>query len=52
MRQIIGFRNILVHGSAEVQDDRVWDTAAMKVPGLLETFDRLLASAHRREQLD
>ncbi|NNG37270.1 HepT-like ribonuclease domain-containing protein [Nakamurella aerolata] len=45
LRQIVGFRNILVHGYAEVQNHRVWNTATTRPEGLIETLDRLLASA-------
>jgi len=41
--QIVGFRNILVHGYAEVQNDRVWDTATRRLPDLIEVLDNLLA---------
>lgn len=43
LKDIVGFRNILVHGYAEVDDDRVWDTATTKVKGLIEALDLLLS---------
>lgn len=40
--EIIGFRNLLVHGYAEVDDERVWRTVAEDVPRLLSEAEALL----------
>lgn len=42
-RRIIAFRNILIHGYAEVDDRLVWDVAVTKLPVLAAELDRLLA---------
>lgn len=42
LRQIVGFRNILVHGYAEIRHDRVWDIAAHWLARLIESLDDLL----------
>lgn len=42
-RRIIAFRNILVHGYAEVDDRLVWDIVETKVPTLRRDIDALLA---------
>ena len=34
MREIISFRNLLIHGYATVEHDRVWRTAQQSLPGL------------------
>ncbi len=41
-RRIIGFRNILVHGYADVDDRLVWDILQTKLPTLLEAALALL----------
>jgi uncharacterized protein with HEPN domain len=43
LRSIVGFRNILVHGYREVDDDIVWLVVAEQLPGLLSTVRTLLA---------
>ncbi|WP_246106964.1 HepT-like ribonuclease domain-containing protein [Pseudonocardia kunmingensis] len=43
---VVGFRNVLVHGYAQVDDTRVWRTVHESVPTLLETVRRL------RDELD
>jgi len=42
-RQIIAFRNILIHGYAEVDDRLVWDVVQSRLPTLLQQVDDLLA---------
>jgi uncharacterized protein with HEPN domain len=42
-RKIIGFRNLLIHGYAEVDDTVVWSIITEKLPLLLEDVRRLLA---------
>ncbi len=43
-RQIIAFRNVLIHGYAEVDDRLVWDMAQSRLPTLLVQVDALLAA--------
>ncbi len=43
-RQIIGFRNILIHGYADIDHARVWDVIHKDVPSLkkaIESFAKL-----------
>jgi uncharacterized protein with HEPN domain len=42
-RQIVDFRNLLAHGYAVVEDDRVYQTAKAHLPTPLEEVDALLA---------
>lgn len=42
-RKIIGFRNILIHGYAEVDDTVVWSIIVEKLPLLLEDAETLLS---------
>lgn len=41
-QRIIGFRNVLIHGYATVDDSVVWDTAIDKLPPLLTDVRALL----------
>lgn len=41
-RRIIAFRNILIHGYADVDDLLVWDVVVSKLPVLLQEIDGLL----------
>lgn len=41
-RQLIGFRNVLVHGYAGLNDAEVWSAVQLNLPGLLEAVDTLL----------
>jgi len=40
--RIISFRNILIHGYAEVDDRIVWDVLQTKLPTLLQEVEALL----------
>jgi len=40
--RIISFRNILIHGYAEIDDRLVWDILRSKLPLLLEQVQSLL----------
>jgi uncharacterized protein with HEPN domain len=42
-QRIIGFRNILIHAYAEVDDELVWETVQTKLPVLRREVDGLLA---------
>ncbi len=44
-RRIIAFRNILIHGYADVDDRLVWDVVKTKLPVLRREVDALLAEA-------
>ena len=41
-RQIIAFRNVLIHGYAKIEHDRVWQTAETSLPGLRAAVAALL----------
>lgn len=41
-RQIISFRNILIHGYSDIDDTVVWDVIESELPVLLQTVTRLL----------
>lgn len=41
-RRLIAFRNILIHGYAEVDQEIVWDLAQTRLPELLRTVQALL----------
>jgi uncharacterized protein with HEPN domain len=45
-RQIIAFRNILIHGYDLVDHRLVWSTIEQQVPALLNDVAALLASGH------
>ena len=42
-RQIISFRNVLIHGYDIVDDQVVWDVVSHKLPSLLNEIQALLA---------
>ncbi|QNT70580.1 HepT-like ribonuclease domain-containing protein [Defluviicoccus vanus] len=42
LRQIIAFRNILVHGYAAVDHENVWQIVGKHLPSLIETLGTLL----------
>ena len=42
LREIVAFRNLLIHGYANVIPDRVWDYAKNDLPDLHETAKTLL----------
>lgn len=44
-RQIVAFRNILVHGYATVDDKIVWGVVETSLPSLRESVDMLLGKA-------
>jgi len=41
-RRMIGFRNVLIHGYADVDDRIVWDIVQTKLPALLNETSALL----------
>lgn len=42
-RQIIAFRNLLIHGYSRVDDGTVWRTVAHDLPGFRDAVGRLLS---------
>jgi uncharacterized protein with HEPN domain len=42
VREIIAFRNVLIHGYAVVEHDRVWQIAEQSLPGLYTAVTALL----------
>ena len=42
-RRLIAFRNILIHGYADVDHEIVWDLAQTRLPDLLRVVQALLA---------
>lgn len=48
-RQVIAFRNVLIHGYAVIEDRRVWAAVSERVPPLEQSLDDLLSEG---EQLD
>ena len=45
LKEIIGFRNILVHGYADIEDTIVWGAMENHVPVLIREVQALLATA-------
>lgn len=43
-RQLIGFRNVLVHGYASLNHHEVWRAIAQSLPPLRQAVDRLIAA--------
>jgi uncharacterized protein with HEPN domain len=43
--KIIGFRNVIVHGYAELDDHTVWDNIRQNLPMLRREVETLLASS-------
>jgi uncharacterized protein with HEPN domain len=43
LREIIGFRNVLIHGYATVDDARVWQITETSLPCLRQAVSALLA---------
>ncbi len=48
-RDIIGFRNVLIHGYAVVQHDKTWDIVTTELPILLREVNKLLAQAQHED---
>ena len=42
VRDIIAFRNVLIHGYAGIEHRRVWDIAQSSLPGLRSVVEELL----------
>lgn len=48
LSEIIGFRNVLVHGYAVIDDQRVWQIATERVPGLIRVVAELIDEGNAR----
>ena len=48
LRQIVGFRNVLVHGYAAIQPATVWGVVENDLPGLRQQVAGLLSQAGMR----
>ena len=44
-QQIISFRNILIHGYADIDNRLVWNIVENKLPGLLQEISKLSANS-------
>lgn len=44
-RRVIAFRNVLIHGYADIDDLLVWDLARFKLPGLLATVEQIIGAS-------
>jgi uncharacterized protein with HEPN domain len=44
-REAIGFRNVLIHGYAKVDDARAWQVAQLNLPAMAREVDRLPSQA-------
>lgn len=49
LRQIVGLRNILIHGYAVVKHDLIWRSVREDLPQLRATVDTLLKELGQRE---
>lgn len=47
-KQIIGFRNVLVHGYASLDNAQVWRVAQLRLPALTAAVDAMLATSGSR----
>ena len=43
LKEAVGLRNVLIHGYAEIVDERIYDTAVNDLPALIEALTALLA---------
>jgi uncharacterized protein with HEPN domain len=43
LREIVGFRNVLIHGYATIDHARVWQIAETSLPGLRKAVSALLS---------
>ncbi|HMR48925.1 MAG TPA: DUF86 domain-containing protein [Arachnia sp.] len=45
LKDAVGLRNVLIHGYAEIVDERIYDTAINDLPRLADALTELLAEA-------
>lgn len=50
--QIIGARNVIIHGYAEVEPDRIWDIVKNHIPALHVAVERLRARVKQEAQTE
>jgi uncharacterized protein with HEPN domain len=48
--EIVGMRNILVHGYFDIDTDIVWDAATRDVPAIKPSLERLLETLEEQNQ--
>ena len=48
-KEMIGMRNRLIHGYAEVDLGRIWDTATSDIPKLKQQIEKILADEGLKE---
>ncbi len=48
--EIVGMRNILVHGYFDIDTDIVWEAATRDVPAIEPAVERLLKTLEERSQ--
>ena len=46
LREVVGFRHVVVHGYAMIDHARVWRIATERVPELVDLLDDLLGEVH------
>ncbi|MBS0416922.1 MAG: DUF86 domain-containing protein [Proteobacteria bacterium] len=51
-RKIISFRNILIHGYADVDDELVWDIVETRLPTLRQEIVQIIADLKMSPELD
>lgn len=47
--QVIGARNVIIHGYAEIEPDRIWDIVRSHLPALRVAVDRLQQLLNEKE---
>ena len=50
--QVIGARNVIVHGYAEIEPDRIWDIVKSHLPSLRAAVDRLQELINEKERAE
>lgn len=45
LEEAVGLRNVLIHGYAEIVDERIYDTAIADLPELVKALSRLMTEA-------
>lgn len=50
--QVIGARNVIVHGYAEIEPDRIWDIVKSHIPSLRVAVDRLQRVVNENERTE
>jgi uncharacterized protein with HEPN domain len=50
--QVIGARNVIIHGYAEIEPDRIWDIVKSHLPSLRAAVDRLQQLISEKERAE